>query len=71
LWKDVNSAGVLFKLRIEQVDGVTQELFFKQTVTGIRSEYVGLKSFSDLYSATDIRKAAYIQTSAYNGKIVT
>jgi hypothetical protein len=35
---------------------------------GIRSEYVVPKVF-DLYSATDIRKAAYIKTSAYNGKI--
>jgi hypothetical protein len=31
-------------------------------------EYVVPKVFSDLYSA-DIRKAAYIKTSAYNGKI--
>jgi hypothetical protein len=36
---------------------------------GIRSEYVVPKSLADLYSATDIRKAAYIKTSAYNGKI--
>jgi hypothetical protein len=43
---------------------------FSQTVTGgIRSEYVVPKSLADLYSATDIRKAAYIKTSAYNGKI--
>jgi hypothetical protein len=70
LWDDVNSAGVLFKLRIEQVDGVTPGVVFSQTVTGgIRSEYVVPKSFADLYSATDIRKAAYIKTSAYNGKI--
>jgi hypothetical protein len=27
LWKDANSSGVLFKLRIDQVDGVTQVLF--------------------------------------------
>jgi hypothetical protein len=33
------------------------------------SEYVVPKSLADLYSATDIRKAAYIKTSAYNGKI--
>jgi hypothetical protein len=33
LWDDVNSA-VLFKPRIEQVDGVTPGVVFSQTVTG-------------------------------------
>jgi len=70
LWKDANSSGVLFKLRIDQVDGVTPGVVYFQTVTGgIRSEYVVPKSFSDLFDATDIRKSAYIQTSAYNGKM--
>jgi hypothetical protein len=68
LWNDVNSAGVLFKLRIEQVDGVTPGVVYFQTVaSGIRSEYVAPKSVADLFSATDIRKAAYFRTSAYNG----
>lgn len=70
LWDDANSSGVLFKLRIDQVDGVTPGVVFSQTVTGgIRSEYVVPKSFADLFSTTDIRKAAYMKTSAYNGKM--
>lgn len=70
LWNDVNSDGVLFKLRIDQVDGVTPGTVWSQTVTGgIRSEYVVPKSFADLFQNTDIRKAAYINTSAYNGKV--
>lgn len=68
LWDDVNAAGVLFKLRIDLVDAVTPGVVFSQTVTtGIRSEYVVPKSFSDLFKTTDIRKAAYIKTSPYNG----
>jgi hypothetical protein len=70
LWDDANSSGVLFKLRIEQVDAVTPGVVYSQTVTGgIRSEYVVPKSFADSFLTTDIRKAAYMQTSAYNGKI--
>ena len=69
LWNDVNSSGVLFKLRIEQVDGVTPGVVYYQTVTGgIRSEYVAQKNVADLFGATDIRKSAYFTTSAYNGQ---
>jgi hypothetical protein len=40
------SSGVLFKLRIDQVDGVTPGVVYFQTVTGgIRSEYVVPKVF--------------------------
>lgn len=68
LWDDVNASGVLFKLRIEQVDAVTPGVVFSQTVTaGIRSEYVSQKNFADLFLATDIRKSAYFTTSLYNG----
>ena len=70
LWDDVNSAGVLFKLRIEQVDAVIPGPVYSQTVaSGIRSEYVVPKSFSDLFLTTDIRKSAYIKTSAFNTNI--
>jgi hypothetical protein len=58
LWDDVNSAGVLFKLRIEQVDGVTPGCIFTNC-DRYSFEYVVPKSLADLYSATDIRKAAY------------
>ena len=69
LWNDVNSSGVLFKLRIEQVDGVTPGVVYYQTLanSSIRSEYVAQKNVADLFGATDIRKAAYFTTSAYNG----
>jgi len=72
IWDDINSGGVnqlgvLFKLRIEQADGVIPGPVYSQTTAaGIRSEYVVPKSFSDLFLATDIRKSAYIKTSAYN-----
>jgi len=69
LWDDANSAGVLFKLRIEQVDGSTPGVAYSQTTTaGIRSEYVAQKNVFDLFQATDIRKSAYFVTSAYSGQ---
>jgi hypothetical protein len=35
----------------------------------IRSEYVVPKSLNDLFTSTDIRKSAYIRTSAYQGDL--
>lgn len=68
LWDDVNASGVLFKLRIDQVDGSTPGVAFSQTTgQGIRSEFVVPKDFMDMFVATDIRKAAYTTTSAYAG----
>lgn len=68
LWDDVNSLGVLFKLRIDLVDGVTPGVVFSQTTgQGIRSEFVVPKDFMDMFVASDIRKAAYTTTSAYAG----
>ena len=68
LWDDANASGVLFKLRIEQVDGVTPGVAFSQTTgQGIRSEFVVPKDFMDMFGATDIRKTAYTTTSAYAG----
>ena len=68
LWDDVNALGVLFKLRIEQADVSTPGVVFSQTVAaGVRSEYVAPKSFADLFLPTDIRRPAYLSTSAYNG----
>lgn len=68
LWDDVNSLGLLFKLRIDLVDAVTPGLAFSQTTgQGIRSEFVVPKDFMDMFVASDIRKAAYTTTSAYAG----
>ncbi len=68
LWQDVNSNGVLFKLRIDQVDGVTPGVIFNQTISGqIRSEYVLQKSVYDLFTASDVRKTAYFRQGVYAG----
>ncbi len=68
LWQDVNSDGVLFKLRIDQVDGVTPGVVFNQTINGeIRSEYVVQKNVYDLFGSTDIRKTAYFKQGVYAG----
>jgi hypothetical protein len=68
LWQDVNSNGVLFKLRIEQVDAVTPGVVFNQTISGqIRSEYVLQKSVYDLFTTDDVRKTAYFKQGVYAG----
>lgn len=71
-WDDVatSTTGMLFKLRIDQVDAVTPGVAFSQTTgQGIRSEFVVPKDFMDMFLATDIRKAAYTTTSAYAGNV--
>lgn len=68
LWQDVNSDGVLFKLRIDQVDAVTPGVVFNQTINGeIRSEYVVQKNVYDLFNSNDIRKTAYFKQGVYAG----
>jgi hypothetical protein len=69
LWDDVNSAGVLFKLELSKLMALLWVVFFTNCDRWYSFQYVVPKSLADLYSATDIRKAAYIKTSAYNGKI--
>lgn len=68
LWQDVNSDGVLFKLRIDQVDGVTPGVVFNQTINGeIKSEYVVQKNVYDLFGSSDIRKTAYFKQGVFAG----
>ena len=80
LWEDSNSAGVLFKLRVDVVDltapgasyqaAVTAGVVYSQAAgTQTKSEYVVSKEFYDKFQATDIRKAAYIKTGPFASKI--
>lgn len=69
VWDDSSSDGVLFKLKnsdSEQNIGVG--IPYSQTLSaGIYSEYLVSYSFNELFIDDDIRKAAYVNTSAYNG----
>lgn len=68
LWEDSNSAGVVFKLRIDQVDGTTPGVAYSQAAgSQTRSEYVPTKELFDLYSTTDIRKSAYFKVGTFSG----
>jgi hypothetical protein len=71
IWASNNVDGVLFKVLNSTQENITTGVAYQQgaTATGgsIRSEYVVPKSLNDLYTSTDIRKAAYIRTSAYQG----
>lgn len=71
IWASNNVDGVLFKILNSTQENITVGVAYQQgaTATGgnIRSEYVVPKSLNDLYTANDIRKTAYIRTSAYQG----
>jgi len=71
IWSSNNVDGVLFKVLNSTQENVTVGVAYQQGATAtagsIRSEYVVPKSLNDLYTATDIRKSAYIRTSAYQG----
>lgn len=71
IWASNNVDGVLLKILNSTQENVTVGVAYQQgaTATGgnIRSEYVVPKSLNLLYTATDIRKTAYIRTSAYQG----
>lgn len=71
IWSSNNVDGVLFKVLNSTQENVSVGVAYQQgaTSTGgnIRSEYVVPKSLNDLYVSTDIRKSAYIRTSAYQG----
>jgi len=71
IWASNNVDGVLFKVLNSTQENVTTGVAYQQgaTATGgnIRSEYVVPKSLNDLYLSTDVRKTAYIRTSAYQG----
>ena len=69
LWEDTTASGVIFKLRIDQIDGTIPGVAYSQAVgTQTKSEYVVSKELYDRYIATDIRKAAYIKTGLFSGK---
>ncbi|MDX1773797.1 RagB/SusD family nutrient uptake outer membrane protein [Oceanihabitans sediminis] len=70
VWDDSSDDGVLFKLKNLDADtGVSVNTPYSQTVSsGVRSEYVVDFDLFNLYGGTDIRKATYVETSAYNGK---
>jgi hypothetical protein len=66
LWEDSNVAGVLFKVRIDVVDGITPGVAYSQAAgSQTKSEYCVSKEFYDKFQATDIRKAAYIKTGPF------
>ena len=68
LWEDSNSAGVVFKLRIDQIDGTTPGVAYSQASgSQTRSEYVPTKELFDLYSSTDIRRSAYFKVGPFSG----
>lgn len=70
IFTDATETGVLFKIKILDVDNVKIGTFYSQTVTdGIKSEYVPTFDFFSLYQATDARRAAYFSITPYLGVV--
>lgn len=74
IWASNNADGVLLKILNSPQENVTVGVAYQQgynpalpTFGSIRSEYVVPMSLYNLFSATDIRKTAYIRRSVYQG----
>lgn len=69
IWTDETNSGVLWKVANTTLDNInSQGVNYYQTVSGQKkSEYVVPKSVRQLFTSTDIRTTAYIETSSFNG----
>ena len=65
IWNDSEDDGVIFKLRNDDVTGVTVGVPYSQTAGGIKDEYVVDYALYLDFDDTDIRKAAYFETSPF------
>lgn len=68
IWNDASDAGVIFELKNFDADtNVSTGVPYSQTLPpdGILSEYVVAFDFAALYQNNDVRRSAYINTSAY------
>jgi hypothetical protein len=67
IWNDTQTDDVIFKLQNDNATNVTLGVPYNQTAGGIKDEYVPDYAFFQQYDATDIRKAAYFETSLFAG----
>lgn len=69
IWTDATSSGVLLKVNNTVQDNInSQGVNYYQTVGGQKkSEYLVPKTVRQLFTSSDIRTTAYIETSVYNG----
>ncbi len=69
IWTDETTNGVLFKVVNTTLDNNNAQGVNYFQVTGglIRSEYVVEYNFRQMFQASDVRSAAYIQTSLFGG----
>lgn len=69
IWIDESEDGIISQFLIRNIDGVAIGTEYSQTspTSGVRSEYVVSFDFYNMFGNTDIRKSAYISTSAFSG----
>lgn len=65
---DPLSSEVIFEIKVPEQEAINAGVTYQQTgASGTKSEYVVDYAFFQQFSSTDVRKAAYIKTSIYNG----
>lgn len=71
VWKDEVETGVIWKIKVVEVDDVSIGVsWFQESPDGeIRSEYNVDLGLYNLYADNDIRKEAYFETSEFSGSI--
>lgn len=78
IWKDADAAtppvpslGVYFKIRNTSLDNINSQgvNYWQAVAAGKKSEYLVEFNFKNLFTAGDVRTAAYIETSAFNGAL--
>ncbi|NOQ92051.1 MAG: RagB/SusD family nutrient uptake outer membrane protein [Flavobacteriaceae bacterium] len=65
IWNDSSDDGVIFKIQNDNVSNVTLGVPYSQTANGIKDEYVPDYAFYLQYDDSDIRKAAFFETSPF------
>lgn len=69
IWLDQTEQEVLFKLRIQDADGIPVGVGYGQSSPGgVRAEYSPTFELVNAYTSTDIRKDVYIGQTTFNGK---
>jgi starch-binding outer membrane protein, SusD/RagB family len=68
IWTDKTEKGVIFKLKIIELDNIKIGVGYSQTSSaGVKSEWVCSYSLYQMYDSTDVRTKAYILKAKFGG----
>jgi hypothetical protein len=68
IWTDKTEKGVIFKIKIVELDNIKIGVGYSQTTSaGVKSEWVCSYSLAKMYDTLDVRNKAYILKAKFNG----